>query len=84
MQFLSYEGSFIATNGPANGMTSTDIGVSEGGSGPVGESLQLQGTGSSYEDFTWAGSSAGSPGMINDAQSFVAPGATSRPPWTPP
>jgi hypothetical protein len=30
IQFLSYEGSFTATNGPALGMTSTDIGVSEG------------------------------------------------------
>jgi hypothetical protein len=26
---LSYEGSFTATNGPANGMTSTDIGIAE-------------------------------------------------------
>ena len=29
VQFLSYEGTFIATNGPAAGMTSTDIGVAE-------------------------------------------------------
>jgi hypothetical protein len=29
IQFLSYEGTFTATNGPAVGMTSTDIGVSE-------------------------------------------------------
>ena len=29
VQFLSYEGSFTATNGPAAGMTSTDIGVAE-------------------------------------------------------
>lgn len=44
-QFLSYEGSFAATNGPANGVSSTDIGVSEPGTTPVGESLQLTGTG---------------------------------------
>ena len=31
-QFLSYEGVFTATNGPASGVTSTDIGVAESGS----------------------------------------------------
>ncbi|MDY7078053.1 MAG: hypothetical protein SXV54_14145 [Chloroflexota bacterium] len=54
VQFLSYEGSFTATDGPAAGMTSTDIGVAEGSSTPVGHSLQLEGTGSIYEDFAWA------------------------------
>ena len=39
IQFLSYEGVFAATNGAANGMTSTDIGVSENGSGAVGNSF---------------------------------------------
>jgi hypothetical protein len=29
IQFLSYEGSFTATNGPAIGMISTDIGLAE-------------------------------------------------------
>ncbi|HET9132703.1 MAG TPA: hypothetical protein VFN90_00230, partial [Gemmatimonadales bacterium] len=43
VEFLSYEGSFAATNGPANGMTSTDIGVSENGSEPVGQSLSRTG-----------------------------------------
>lgn len=53
VQFLSYEGSFAATSGPANGITSTDIRVSEAGSEPLGQSLQLSGTGDSYSDFTW-------------------------------
>ena len=65
LQFLSYEGSFDATNGPASGMTSTDIGVSESGSDPVGESLQLTGVGTTYEDFTWAGSATSSFGAPN-------------------
>src|SRR5687767_2307624 len=30
-EFVSYEGPFTATNGPANGMLSMDIGVAEGG-----------------------------------------------------
>ncbi|MEZ4639564.1 MAG: hypothetical protein R2856_32155 [Caldilineaceae bacterium] len=29
MQFISYEGTFTATGGPADGMTSADIGVAE-------------------------------------------------------
>src|SRR4029079_9433771 len=31
VEFLSYEGVFAATNGPANGQTSTDLGTREGG-----------------------------------------------------
>src|SRR6185295_22499 len=41
VQFLSYEGTFAATDGPANGMTSVDIGVAENGTEPVGRSLRL-------------------------------------------
>src|SRR4051794_39043203 len=40
VEFLSYEGTFAATNGPANGLTSTDIGASENGTEPIGGSLQ--------------------------------------------
>ena len=40
IEFLSYEGTFEATNGTASGMTSTDIGVAESGATAVGESLQ--------------------------------------------
>jgi DNA/RNA endonuclease G (NUC1) len=40
VEFLSYEGTFAATNGPASGVTSTDIGVSQSGSGAAGQSLQ--------------------------------------------
>src|SRR5690606_40100103 len=54
IQFLSYEGSFTAVGGPADGMTSEDIGISESGSTPVGNSLQLTGTGLRYTDFTWS------------------------------
>ncbi len=39
--FLSYEGSFTATDGPAIGLTSTDIGVLEAGTEALGLSLQL-------------------------------------------
>ncbi|MFC5288889.1 ExeM/NucH family extracellular endonuclease [Actinokineospora guangxiensis] len=39
-EFLSYEGAMTATNGPASGQTSVDIGVSQSGSEPAGQSLQ--------------------------------------------
>lgn len=39
-EFLSYEGTLTAAGGPAAGTTSTDIGVAETASTPVGQSLQ--------------------------------------------
>lgn len=71
LQFLSYEGSFIAVGGAADGLTSTDIGISEGSSTPAGASLQLVGTGNKHEDFTWSGPSTASPGSINNGQTFT-------------
>ncbi|HRW75698.1 MAG TPA: Calx-beta domain-containing protein, partial [Saprospiraceae bacterium] len=80
LQFLSYEGAFTATNGPANGMMSTDIGVQEAGADPAGLSLQLTGTGMDYPDFVWNNPAPESPGSINDGQEFGAnppgPGVT--------
>ena len=70
VQFLSYEGDFVAEGGPAAGKTSTDIGVQEGSSTPVGSSLQLVGTGTTYQDFTWASPAADSFGSVNGEQSF--------------
>ncbi|MEE4639125.1 MAG: hypothetical protein V2J42_10350, partial [Wenzhouxiangella sp.] len=76
VQFLSYEGSFTATDGPASGILSTDIGVSEPGDTPVGESLQLSGTGSSYADFAWLPPAAETPGATNNSQTLTAQGVT--------
>ena len=70
IQFLSYEGSFTAMNGLADGMTSTDIGVTEGFSTPLGDSLQLQGSGIGYDDFTWLGEMANTFGAPNTGQTF--------------
>ncbi len=79
VQFLSYEGSFTATNGPAVGMSSTDIGVTQNGSGAVGNSLQLTGTGTTYEDFTWAAEGPNTFGAANTGQTFAGGGGA--PPW---
>ena len=70
VEFLSYEGSFTATAGPAQGLTSQDIGVSEATGTPVGASLQRIGTGSTAADFTWSGPAPHSRGGINVAQVF--------------
>ncbi len=70
VQFLSYEGSFLATNGPATGLMSTDIGVSEPDTTPLGFSLQLTGTGTTYGDFTWSAAAASTSGGANTGQVF--------------
>ncbi|MGZ5403099.1 MAG: ExeM/NucH family extracellular endonuclease [Nocardioides sp.] len=79
VQFLSYEGPMTATNGPANGVTSTDIGVVEAGTEPVGQSLQLTGTGATYGDFTWTGPVDDSPGSVNTDQTFTGGGGPAQP-----
>ena len=71
VQFLSYEeGPITGADGPANGVTSTDIGVSQSGSGAVGNSLQLTGSGTTYGDFSWAAEAANTFGAPNTGQSF--------------
>jgi DNA/RNA endonuclease G (NUC1) len=45
IEFRSYEGTFAASNGPAAGVTSVDIGAEEATSTPVGLSLQRNSSG---------------------------------------
>lgn len=74
LQFLSYGGTFTATNGPASGQTSVSMGVKQSGSEPVGEaSLRLVGSGQAPGDFTWARNLtvAHSPGQTNVGQTFA-------------
>ena len=71
IQFLSYEGSFAAASGPAAGLTSMDIGVSEPSNTAIGNSLQLRGTGNVFADFAWATSAANTFGSINTGQTFL-------------
>jgi hypothetical protein len=73
-QFLSYEGFFTATNGPASGMTSVDIGVDEEPAVEAGLSLQLSGTGSQYSHFTWQAPATATAGALNNGQLFSTSG----------
>jgi len=82
-QFLSYEGSLTATDGPANGMTSTDIGVSEGGGTAIGESLQLLGSGSVYGDFVWQAPATETPGAENNSQTLGGTASAAAPTFNP-
>ena len=72
VQFLSYEGTVTAVNGPASGTTSTDIGVAEASTALAGTSLSLHGAGSVYEDYTWATGVAATPNAVNTGQTFGA------------
>jgi hypothetical protein len=74
IQFLSYEGSFTAVEGLANGLTSTNIGVTESSSTPIGNSLQLIGTGTDSSDFTWAAAMANTFGAVNTGQTYTGGG----------
>ncbi|GAB3818179.1 hypothetical protein GCM10028895_15120 [Pontibacter rugosus] len=81
VQFLSYEGAFTATAGPASGLTSQDIGVSESGSTPANFSLQLAGTdaGNGYADFTWQAEAANTFGAVNAGQILLSGGGNPTP-----
>ena len=72
LEFLSYEGTLTATNGPAAGMTSTDVGVSEAGTEPAGQSLSR-----SYDAATdalvWSGPAEATRGAVNSAPAAVEP-----------
>jgi hypothetical protein len=80
VQFLSYEGAFTAVGGPADGLTSVDIGVSEASTTPLSYSLQLAGTGTVYEDFTWSGPIPATFGAGNTLQSFTGGPPSLAPP----
>ncbi len=71
-----FRNTFTATNGPAAGIISTNIGVSQSGTEPASESsLGLTGGGGGAAGFTWT-EFAGithSPGQPNDGQTFVIP-----------
>lgn len=84
VQFLSYEGAFTAIDGPAVGLTSTNIGVSEDSGTAAGQSLQLAGNGTTYDAFTWQFAAANTFGYANAGQTFGDPGADCGGPVEPP
>jgi hypothetical protein len=75
VEFLSYEGQFAATSGPAAGTTSTDIGVAEAGTEPAGQSLQRIGD-------TWTGPLAATFGAPNEEEEPPPPAGVCGDPAT--
>lgn len=65
VHFLSYEGSMTAVGGPADGVTASSIGTQTDDA----NTLQLQGSGTNYADYTWALNTS-SKGTLNAGQSI--------------
>lgn len=81
LHFISYEGSFVATNGPANGMSSTDIGADQDPAPAVNvSSIGLTGTAGDASGFTWIQFPAEpqTPGQPNTGQTFIVPALPSQ------
>jgi hypothetical protein len=74
IEFISYEGSFTATNGDANGQTSTDVGVAESNSTTT-SAQSIQRTGNCNGDacpvgLSWTGPSTATAGAKNTSQNL--------------
>jgi len=72
VEFLSYEGTMVATAGPAAGLTSVDVGVAENGSAS-GASIARTGDGFEGRDFSWTLVGDDTPGAVNGGQTFANP-----------
>lgn len=72
VEFLSYEGALRATDGAAVDMNSVDIGVFESSTTPVGNSLQLTGTGTLGADFAWRVPTPNTRSASNVGQTFTS------------
>ncbi len=71
LELLSYEGSFVATDGPATGLTSIDVGAREGPLTLIGSSLQRADFG-----VQWVGTEgARTRGGINSCNTIPVPQA---------
>jgi phosphonate ABC transporter permease subunit PhnE len=67
IDFVSWGGSFEANTGSGTGLVSRDIGLDPFTVGPD-DSVQLTGSGTLAEDFSWTGPSAHSFGAVNAGQ----------------
>ena len=75
LEFLSYEGTFTAAGGPADGTASTDIGVSEAGTEETGQSLsRVYDAGA--DRLVWSAPAAATRGEVNPATTTPPPDPT--------
>jgi len=74
-QFLSWGGVMSGKDGFADtlSLTSTDVGFTQDGTTPIGQSIGLIGTGEKFGDFAYSDSLAWTEGAVNSGQSFGTP-----------
>jgi len=72
LEFLSYEGPMTAANGPAAGRAATEIGVSEAGTEPAGQSLSRS-YDATTDSFVWSGPADATKGAVNTAPAEEEP-----------
>ncbi len=78
VEFISYEGGLVASNGPAAGMTATTITPSETGSA-LNTSIARVGSGDEGSDFTWQLATTATPGAVNTGQTLTGGTPVSTP-----
>jgi hypothetical protein len=71
VHFLSFSGTIEALDGQALGANSTDIGVSPPNATPDNQSLQLIGSSTLAEDFSWQPSASSTFGKANNNQTLI-------------
>lgn len=71
-EFLVYEGSLVAADGPANGQVAAPLGAAETSATLVGDSLQRAGAGDRGSDFIFAPPGPATPAAVNLGQSFAS------------
>jgi hypothetical protein len=70
VHFIAYEGACTGVGGAIAGAPAVQLPISEPASTPVGQSLQLTGTGNHAAMFTWSGPAVATPGQKNAGQTF--------------
>jgi endonuclease I len=70
VHFIAYEGAVTGVGGAIAGKQAVQLGVSEASTTPVGQSLQLTGTGNHGGLFTWNAPATATPGQKNVGQTF--------------
>jgi len=78
LDFIAYGGEVVGTNGPADGLSATLMGVVEASNTSPANSLQLGGVGFKASDFMWQGVQVATPGQVNTGQVIDCPAGNSR------
>ena len=73
VQFLSYEGLVVGSEGPATSVQSLRLPVDQAVPGSTEATLQLTGTGVEVSDFTWTIPGVATRGMLNETNQVVDP-----------